>query len=390
MVYLNNVSRDSRLIKNSSKLLSVIGVAVTLISCNGGSSTSSASPSDQWTPLSVAYEIVNIATVQTNPESAIPTYKNGGANSITGAEWESYTPPSPYVKNSTRNLQFNEQIFISSPGQAPGVTKYITTEPDGYTWGAMSTAINAMYPFESNGPYAAYSNAYSAGNLVTTPAPGTIKVTANYKAQDMKWWAYESGYSSGKKIARYFITDPYGNQYIMHASNESTPATVLLAFESAVLPSGWTKQGPVYLTEDKILTPSVAPGYLYEYNVIRDSADNTYHQCTWGLAGISTVGQVQGMPIWGANVATTLRIVNSWNNLIYEGGGATLFIFDHKLTSGVNTIANFNPSNGDMLGFDGQTYTTQNTANGMQIKLSGGASILLSGISTFSTSWIQN
>jgi len=60
------------------------------------------------------------------------------------------------------------------------------------------------------------------------------------------------------------------------------------------------------------------------------------------------------------------------------------------LTAGVNTIANFNPSNGDMLGFDGQTYTTQDTANGMQIQLSGGASILLSGISTFDPSWIQN
>lgn len=372
----------------AAKLLGALTLAGTLISCGGGGTASS--PQDPWTPLSVAYEILNTASVQSNPESAIPTYKNGGTNSITGAEWDTYTPPPPYIKNSTRNLQFNEQIFISSPGQAPGVSEYITTS-DGYTWGAMSMAINAMYPFTPNtAPYASYSSAYAAGNAVTTPYPGTVKVTVNYKAQDMKWWAYESGYSSGKQIARYFITDPYGNQYIMHASNESTPETVLRAFESAVFPAGWTKQGPVYLTQDKILTPATAPGYMYEYNLIRDSADNTYHQCAWGSSGISTTGQVQGMPIWSANVPSTLKIVNSWNNLIYEGGAATLFIFANTLTAGVNTIANFNPSIGDKLNFDGQTYTTQNTANGMQIQLSGGASIVLTGISTFSTSWIQN
>lgn len=362
-------------------------IATALISCNNGSSNSTSSTASQWTPLSVAYEIVNTGGVATNPESAIPTYKNAGSNPMTGSVWESYTPPSPYVKNSTRNLQFNEQIFISSPGQLPGVTDILTTS-DGYTWGAMSTAINAMYPFDQ---YASsYSNAYYAGNYVTTPYPGTVKVTTNYKAQDMKWWEYESGYTYGNKIARYFITDPYGNQYIMHASGESTPATVLQAFKSAVLPNGWTKQGPVFLTQDKILTPSVAPGYIYEYTVIRDSADNTYHQCVWGLDGTSTNGQIQGMPIWGANVPTTLKINQSWDNLIYEGGGATLFVFPRSLTAGVNTIANFNPDNGDRLNFEYQIYTTQSTANGIQINLSGGASVLLSGITTFSSSWIQN
>lgn len=366
-------------------LLGVTGISIGLYSCNSGNTGSS----DQWMPLSVAYEIINASTIQVNPESAVATYKNGGSNSITGDEWESYTPPPPYIKNSTRNLQFNEQIFISSPGDAPGVTSYITTS-DGYTWGAMSMAINAMYPFTPNtAPYESYSSAYAAGNAVTTPYPGTVKVTVNYKAQDMKWWAYESGATSGKKIARYFITDAFGNQYIMHASGESTPETVLMAFESAVLPPGWTKQGPVYLTEDKILTPATAPGYMYEYNLIRDSADNTYHQCAWGTNG-STTGQVQGMPIWSANTPSTLTILNSWDNLIYEGGGATLFVFPSTLTTGINTIVNFNPSNGDLLSFAGQTYTTLNTSSGMQINLSGGASVVLSGISSFSSSWVKN
>ncbi len=380
---------------NPNALLSMLLVSGALISCNGGGSSSAASTS-QWTPLSVAYEILNTSSVQSNPESAIPTYKNSGSNQMTESVWDAtnssgaytYQPPAPYIRNTTRYLQFNEQIFISSPGQAPGVTTILTTS-DGYTWGAMSTAINAMYPFDQ---YAAagYTSAYQAGNAVTTPYPGTVKVTANYKAQDMKWWEYESGLTSGKKLPRYFITDPYGNQYIMHASGESTPATVLQAFNSAVLPDGWTKQGPVYLTEDKVLTPSVAPGYIYEYNLIRDSADNTYHQCAWGLTGVSTNAQIQGMPIWGATVPTTLKAVNSWDSLIYEGGGATLFVFPRTLTAGVNTIANFNPSNGDMLNFEYQTYTLQNTASGIQINLSGGASVLLSGITTFSSSWIQN
>ena len=69
----------------------------------------------------------------------------------------------------------------------------------------------------------------------------------------------------------------------MHASGESTPATMLKVFKKDELQTGCAKQGQVYLTADKILIPSVAPSCIYEYNLISDCVDNSYHQCAWWL-----------------------------------------------------------------------------------------------------------
>lgn len=383
------------LIKNLTKS-ALVGVtaAVMLAACSNGSSSSNNQADSTWVPISVAYEIINTATIYTNPTLAIPTYKGGGTNPITESEWDGpplYTPPFPYVANTTRNLQFNEQIFIASPGQNPGVTTYITTS-DGYTWGAMSQAINAMWPFTPNmPPYESYPNAYYAGNFVTTPAPGTVKVTVNYKAQDIKFYANESDMPTGTPgaipLARFIVTDQWGNKYIMHASAGTNPTEVESNFAAAVLPNGWTKQ-TIYLTNDLILQPATAPSNQYEYLVIRDSADNSYHQFYWSPQGISLAAQTQGLPIWGGNGNNTIKITNSWDNLIYGAGGANLFIFVHTLHTGINTIADFNAAKGDRLSFDGQNYSTVITAGGMQINLSGGAVVILSGVGTFSDSWV--
>ncbi len=369
-----------------------IGVTIFGLSgCNSGSTATTEGYSGQWLPISVAYEIINTQTALTNPMLALPTYKNGGTNSITGDEWESYTPPSPYIQNTTRNLQFNEQIFICSPGDAPGVTTYITTS-DGYTWGAMSQAINAMWPFSTiSGPYESYPTAYYAGNFVTVPAESTVKVTVNYKAQDMKFYANESDVPNGTPgaipIARFFVTDQWGNKYIMHASDGTNPTEVESDFAAAVLPAGWTKE-TVYLTSDFILEPATSPGNLYEYNLFRDSADNTYHQTYWSTSGITLTSQIQGMPIWGGNGVGNIRITNSWDNLIYGASGAKQFIFESTLRSGINTIADFDASKGDTLNFSGQSYSVILTANGMQINLSGGAVVLLSNVLIFSPEWV--
>ena len=61
-----------------------------------------------------------------------------------------------------------------------------------------------MTPIQYTGQSAV--NAYYAGNLVTTPPPGVVKVTVN-----MKFRANQNGVKSGTKGAillnRYFIKD---------------------------------------------------------------------------------------------------------------------------------------------------------------------------------------
>lgn len=276
--------------------------------------------SENWNPLEVAYEIINVGSVATDPALAIPTYKNGGTNSITGDAWSSgYVAPSPYINNTTRNLQFNESDFIASPGEPDGTTTYITTS-DGYTWAAMSNAINAMWPFNEadySGVSPAVTNAYAAGNYVTTPPDGVVKVTANYKGQNMKFYAVDP--DTGLGIERYFVTDAWGNEYIMHASGQDSVDEVRAAFEAAVLPDGWTKSAQE-LTEDLILMPAQGAGNLYHYLIFRDSTDSTYHQIGWGDQG-QLASQIEGMPIWGGQDDNVLFGTN-WDDVIYAGGGS--------------------------------------------------------------------
>jgi hypothetical protein len=67
----------------------------------------------------------------------------------------------------------------------------------------MSVAINAMCPYRPEDYLSPVSrqNTYFAGNFEVSPPPGVVKVTANYKAQDMKFWANEGGVRSGTEAA---------------------------------------------------------------------------------------------------------------------------------------------------------------------------------------------
>jgi hypothetical protein len=255
-----------------------------------------------WKPLEVAHEILNTSTVVSDPRKALPTYKGDGTNPVSDAVWNAgYVVPSPYVNNTTRNLQFNESQFLGSPGAPLCEITYITTS-DGYTWGAMSTAINAMWPFDR----AAYEGPsklgpYYAGNMTVTPPAGVVKVTANYKAQNMKFWANENGVAPNTPgavpILRFFITDKWGNEYVMHASGQTTPEAVKQAFDAAVLPEGWTKDAR-YLSKDLVIRPAQGSDGTFHYLVFRDSADNTYHQMKWSPRG-NLEAQISEMPIWG-------------------------------------------------------------------------------------------
>lgn len=261
-------------------------------------------PTSPWNELEVAHEIIDIGTVYTAPEEALRTYKSAGENPIPDDVWDAgYEPPTPYIANTTRNLQFNESQFIASPGEPVCTTAYVTTA-DGYTWAAMSTAINAMWPYEGSDYVGLPSrNAYYAGNLVETPPPGVVKVTANFKAQNIKFWANEDGAAPGTPgavpLTRYFVRDRWGNEYVMHASGEDTPSGVARAFDEATLPPGWEKIERA-LRQDLVLRPAEGSDGSFHYLVFRDSADNTYHQVEWADRG-ALQARVEGpaMPIWG-------------------------------------------------------------------------------------------
>lgn len=206
---------------------------------------------------------------------------------------------------------------------------YVTTK-DGYTWGSMSSTINAMWPYHSadyaNSDVAlSQVNAYYAGNFVTTPPAGVVKVTINYKAQDMKFWANQDGVAPGTKDAvaldRYLITDQWSNQYIMHSSGQIDQANVGAAFDAAVLPDGWTKK-VVQLDEDLILNPARGSDGSYHYLIFRDSADNAYHQIVWSGKG-SLAAQLDGAPIWGGQTDDEVS-GDTDNDLIHGAGGNDL------------------------------------------------------------------
>ena len=365
-------------------------IGLCVASCNGGSGSSGI----DWVALQDAQEIYYVESSILTPTVPIPTYKSSGSNPISAEAWPSYTPPQGYLKNTTRYLQFNEQSLIASPGDPAGQYTYITTS-DGYTWVQMTNTVSAMWPYnrESFNQTTGVSSTdpFNAAILVTTPPAGVIKMTSNYKAQYMKYYANESNVPSGQPgaipIPRYFISDQWGNKYIMQASGQESAMGVYNAFQSAVLPSGWTKE-IAYLSEDLILSPATASGGYYDYVLFRDSADNTYNQIEWSPSGYNIAAQIesQGMPIWGGLNNDVLRITQSFNNQIFGGGGANTFIF--SVSSGTNTIEDFNGGNGDRLNFSGQTYTTSDTANGIQISLSGGAIVVLNGIHSFSSAWV--
>lgn len=277
-------------------------------------------------PLQEAHEIFDIATVNTDPQAPVPTYKGSGTNPVPDSVWaNNYQPPPPYLRNTTRYLQFNESQFISSPGQTVCNTAYVTTS-DGYTWGAMSSAINAMWPYNPN-QYTGQSsiNAYYAGNFTSQPPAGSVKVTANYKAQNMRFWANQDGVKTASAGAvplnRYFIRDQWGNEYIMHASGQSSDAATQQAFNDVALPAGWTKSIR-QLKRDLTIYPAVGADGSFHYCVFRDNGDNSYHQISWSDKG-NLEAQIAGMPIWGGQTSEFIAgdANGPTDDLIHGAGG---------------------------------------------------------------------
>lgn len=262
-----------------------------------------------------AYEIAYLGNLGTNYTGPIQVYLAGGSNPISADAWASYVPPPGYIKNTPRNLQFNSQIMFSSP-DSTGYT-YITTS-DGYTWEYIASTVSSNWPFNpADYPGQNYTSGYEAAALQTTPPPGEIKWTDNTKNQQMTFYARDS---SGKPIERYFITDPWGDRFMMQASGTTDSSQVQSNFESAVLPAGWTRSIG-FLKHNLTLMPAYSSDGTPNYNLIRDSADDSFNQISWGRRGWGVAQMIAGMPVWGGTNGNAIRMNPTFNNVVYAAGG---------------------------------------------------------------------
>ncbi len=204
-------------------------------------------------------------------------------------------PPAGYLKNTLRHAHFNAENTFSSPGLPDGEVSVETI--GGYTWKFFAQIQSAMWPYNTN-LFPGTLNAYQASFVTVTPPEGSIKFSSNEKNQEMIFWAREGNAPDGDPILRYFITDTWGNQYIMEASGASDDAEILASFNASVLPDGWIKSTG-YLDETLSLMPAYGPNNQAHYNLFRESSDNTFFQFVWGDDGASIAAQIAGMPIFG-------------------------------------------------------------------------------------------
>lgn len=246
-----------------------------------------------------------------------------GDHRITAEEWESYEPSPGYLKNTPRHAHFNEENTFSSPGMPYG--QILVETIDSYTWKFIAQTQSAVWPYNTD-LYPDTINAYQAAAIQATPAPGSIRFSSNEKNQEMIFWAREGNNPEGNPILRYFITDTWGNQYIMGASGASLEEEVTAAFWASELPSGWSKSTG-FLPETLSLMPAIGPGNQAHYNLFRENSDNTFFQIVWGEDGESIAAQIAGMPIWGGLTDDRLAIRTGDDNQIYGGGGLDTVIF---------------------------------------------------------------
>lgn len=276
-----------------------------------------------------AYEIAYLGDLGSSFTGPILVYLAGGSNPIDAEEWATYEPPPGYIKNTPRNLQFNSSLFFSSPDTTSGET-YITTS-DGYTWTYIAKTVSSDWPFNP-ARYRGedYTSGYEAAALEQTPPKGVIKWTVNTKNQQLTWFARDS---DGKPIERYFITDPWGDRFIMQASGVSDPADVRKNFLSAVLPPGWTRSIG-FLKRNLTTLPAYNSDGTANYNLVRDSADDSFEQISWSRRGWGTSQMIAGMPIWGGTNGNVIRTNPTHDNTVYAAGGNDTI----DVTGLVNTI----------------------------------------------------
>jgi len=264
---------------------------------------------------SSGFEIAYVGNVGADYKGPTQVYLAAGVNPIPAERWPDYEPPELYLKNTTRNVEFNQQQVITSPDSVVGET-YITT-PDGYTWLFVAETVSANWPFDHAHYDQSYASGYEAAALTTTPPPGVVKYSANTKNAQVTWRARDA---NGKLIERYFIRDAWGNTYIMQTSGVTDEAAVRDNFFSAVLPPGWRLFAGT-LKQDLITIPAYDARGFSQFNIFRNSADDAFQQITWSAQGRGIAQQIPDMIIWGGTTANTVFAASFEDNLIHGAQG---------------------------------------------------------------------
>jgi len=253
------------------------------------------------------YEIARISGLGETFQGTLNVYVDQPGNPITGDAFAAYSVQG-WIANSPRFAVFEYALTLGSPLAPPGpLTPY--TDPLGYTWGAIADVKNFDWPFDpANYPtqQQAPTSGWQAGSTSPTVPPGTVKYTNNDKNQILLFPARDD---AGVPIERYFVTDPWGNRFIMKSSNavNDTPALIGAAFEAAVLPAGWTRSR-AFLEQDLFVAPIYGGTLNSTFLEFRDSADNAYSQVLWGAFG-DTLAQRIGapMPLWSGPLGGRLN-----------------------------------------------------------------------------------
>jgi len=265
--------------------------------------------------LTAAFEIAFLGNLGEDFTGPTQVYLSGGTNPMTADAWADYVPPQGYIKNTTRNVQFDSQDVLTSPDSATGET-YITTS-DEYTWLFVAQTVSANWPFDADDYDEPYASGYEAAALTTTPPAGVIKYSANTKNALVTWLAKDA---DGKPIERYFIRDAWGSLYIMQTSGATEQADVRRNFLSAELPKGW-RMCVGFLKKDLTTSPAYDAAGYSQFNIFRTSADDAFQQITWNARGRSIAQQIPDMVIWGGPTANTLRGRRGQNNLMHGAEG---------------------------------------------------------------------
>jgi len=283
-------------------------------------------------PLHAGYEIADVTEASENDYRGYTrVYLNYGDNPIEESEWEPFVPPQGYLKNSPRNGQFDDEETFGSPGKPAGEVVVVNIGEDAnevpYTWKFIAQIQSAMWgdfsdvdlpdlpvPIDPLNPYAVAA-------VVVTPPGGAIKFSSNEKNQDMIFWATEGDVPGGTPIKRYFITDEWGNKYIMGASGAPTDAQLDEYVGKAVLPNENWIASTGFFNETVHVLPAYGAGDQAHFNLFRDSGDNTYFQIEWSESGEGIASHIVDMPIWGGKSSDRILGRAGDDNLIHGAEG---------------------------------------------------------------------
>lgn len=269
----------------------------------------------------MGFEIADFRKLGSDLTGELVVYIETGPNPISEEAWASYSPDPGWMLNTPRGAQFNVLNVLGSPYLPTGEFTYYTDQ-SGYTWKAVAAVQNRVYPFHAE-DYADFSppltTSAQAAYALSTPLPGTIQYNSNDKNHEN---IYYTENADGTPRLQYYVTDPWGNVYILKSVNAANDTTekVAAAVDAAVLPEGWVKSSG-YLENDTAYMP-IYSGDLAHANEFRDSADSAWMQIEWGTSGITLASVIgDGMPIWGGNESGMVMGTDAADE-IHGGDGA--------------------------------------------------------------------